>query len=107
MWFDLHVGVSPRNRPDLGEKSTSAMRDKDKRPDALSTYAPDSAMTVLISRAMYCTGVPSGGVARSCMRDFTTSAEGAGEATYPKDRHDGETYPADSMLTSTQSAKAT
>ena len=36
-------------------------------------HNPDSATMVLTSLAIYCTGVPVGGVARSWTRDLTTS----------------------------------
>ena len=105
--LDLHDGVRPRNRPDLEKDGTVSFARPRCSPNALGTYAPDSAMTVLISRAMYCTGVPSGGVARNWMRDFTTSAENAVEATMSEDGDGRTTHLTDSMLTSTQSAKAT
>jgi hypothetical protein len=46
---------------------------------AVDAHTPDSATTALNSPAMYCTGVPLGGVVRSCTRDLTTSARTKGE----------------------------
>jgi hypothetical protein len=42
----------------------------------VEAHTPDSATTAFSSLAMYCTGVPLGGVVRSCIRDLTTSSEG-------------------------------
>jgi hypothetical protein len=41
----------------------------------VDAHIPDSATTAFSSLAMYCTGVPRGGVAQSCIRDLTTSSE--------------------------------
>lgn len=58
-WMDALL----RKRADEGNKVVDA-------------HTPDSATTAFSSPAMYCTGVPFGGVVRSCTRDLTTSSEG-------------------------------
>jgi len=61
------------------------------RDKAANAHAPDSETTAFNSWAMYCTGVPFGGVERSCTRDLTTSVGRDGLAFGSKGGHNQRT----------------
>ena len=67
---NVRDGNNPRKRLALQSKGPLSRYTKNRNQ---GTHNPDSATMVLTSLAIYCTGVPVGGIARSWTRNLTTS----------------------------------
>ena len=72
---ETHDRVTGRETSQLWKDALLRKRADDENK-VVDAHTPDSVTTAFSSAAMYCTGVPFGGVVRSCTRDLTTSLEG-------------------------------